>query len=93
MTRVADFHALLGERPDGFELFAGIIDTEQIDFLRREGIFRKSTNHQCLILRGKTSKDDQRVILLENGRFAFSKALRCKGFSAPNRVSNQTFCC
>lgn len=31
MTKVAEFRALLRERPDGFAPIAGIIDAEQID--------------------------------------------------------------
>ncbi len=80
MTKVAENRTLLREGPDGFALITGIIATEQIDFLSRESIFRESSNHQCLISRGKTSRDDQRVILLKNGRFRFFKCVALQGF-------------
>lgn len=43
MTKVAKLRALLIERPDGFALITGIIDTEQIDFLSRESILHESS--------------------------------------------------
>ncbi len=44
MTKVAEFHALLRERLDGFELITGIIDAEQIDSSAEKSIFRESSN-------------------------------------------------
>jgi len=39
MTMVAEFRALLRERPDGFAPITGIIDAKQLDFLSRERFF------------------------------------------------------
>ena len=91
MTKVAEFRALLRERPDGFAPITDIIDAKQLDFLSRESIFRESSDLQCLISREKTSKDDQRGVLLENGRFYFFKGVTLQFFSSPNKASNQTF--
>ncbi len=80
VTKVAEFRTLLRERLDGFELIAGIIDAEQIDFLSQKRTFHESSNLQCLISKEKMSKDGQRVILLENGRFCFFKNVVLQGF-------------
>ena len=91
MTKVAEFRALLRERPDGFAPITDIIDAKQLDFLSRESIFRESSDLPCLISKGKMSKDNQRVVLLENECFCFFKGVVLQGFSVPNRASNQTF--
>lgn len=71
---------LLRERPDGFALITDIIDAKQIDFPSRESISHESSDLPCLISKGKTSKNDQRVVLLENGRFYFFKGVAPQGF-------------
>lgn len=38
-TKVAEFHTLPRERPNGFVPITGIIDAKQVDFLSRESIF------------------------------------------------------
>ena len=80
MTKVAKLRALLRERPNGFVPINDIIDAKQIDFLSRERIFYESSDLQCLISKGKTSKDGLRVVLLENQHLALSKVLHRKVF-------------
>ncbi len=84
-TKVAEFHTLPRERPDGFAPITGIIDAKQIAFLGRERMFYESSNLQCLISREKMSKDDQRVILLESVRFCFVKSVALQGFFGPKQ--------
>ena len=80
MTKVAEFRALLRERPGCFAPITDIIDAKQIDFLSLERIFRESSDLQRLISRSQMSKDGLRVVLLENRRFCFFKSVALQDF-------------
>jgi len=77
---VAELCTLLREGPNGFAPITDIIDAKQIDYLSRESIFREFSYLERLISRGIMSKDNQRVILLENRRFCFFKTVALQGF-------------
>jgi len=84
---VTELCTLLRERPNGFAPITDIIDAKQIDFLSQESISRESSDLQRLISRGKMSKDNQWVVLLENRHFCFFKSVALQGFF----VSKQGF--